>query len=130
MLQQLYHLAIHTTYLLRLMASHRNGEMHGQDGIRIDQQLVVGILYLGQLLCRTIGLTQEARTSSYSLLTDGGTSRTDACWVKLHLESRRAHTQLTGLYMTQLTITVAGLRPQFQLSVKITVQGRELRDDG
>ena len=122
MSQQLYHLAIHATNLLGLMPAGRNGEMHGEDGIWVDQQFIVHILYFRQLLCGTVLPAQETRTGCNGLLGDGGTCRTDTCGVELHLKRRGTHVQLACLHMTQFPIAVARLRPQRQLTVEIAIQ--------
>ena len=122
MIQQLYHLAVHSTNLLCVMTTGGDGEMHRQDGVGIDQQLIVHILHLGQLFLRAVLSAEETGTGGYRLLSDGGAGRTDAGGVELHFEGRRSHVQLAGLHMTQFTIAFTRLRPQAQLAIEKTVE--------
>ena len=76
---------------LWLVDFERDGEVHGQDGERIDEQFVAVAIDLVlddffELFGRTVVGTQEAGTLADGLLVDLGTCGHHACRVPLHAE--------------------------------------------
>ena len=71
---------------LWLMPSCRDGEMLGQDGVGVHQQLVILLRRQGPLHLGAVVVTQEARPFAQRLLVNAGPRAHDACRVPLQCQ--------------------------------------------
>ena len=58
--------------------------MDWENGIRVDQQLEIGIEFLGYLLLGPIGIAEETGTAGNGLAVYLGTCRDNTCRIELH----------------------------------------------
>ena len=121
--EQLVNLAVGLTNELRLVLHAGNGEVNGQDGVGVDEQVVLTVDALFELLLGTVLLTEETGPLSQSLLVDAGTCRNDAGWVPLHQDRRGTNYQLASLHIPQVVVSASGIFPFLQLAVEESQQG-------
>ena len=136
-LQQLPHRTYMLGYALWLMLCRGYGEMYGQDGERIQQQLKAMPLLLFPALLRGGGgachlhlrpilLTEETRPLVKGLLVNLRTSRHHSCRIELQPQADAIGLQLARLHLVQVLIALARLVPDGELSLHEMVGGPHL----
>ena len=121
--EQFMDLAVGLTDELRLVPDAGDGEVDGQDGEGIDEQVVLAVNALLRLFLGTVLLTEEAGTLRDGLGIDPSPCGTYARRVPLHLYGGGAYGQLTGFDIAQVVVTLAGIVPLLQLTVEEPLQG-------
>ena len=101
-----------------------NGEVRGQNGEGIDQQVVLIVDTLLELLLGAILFAEETRALSDGFLVDAGSCGYHTGGIPLHLNRRGTHHQLARLHITQVVIALAGIVPTLQLTIEESLQGR------
>ena len=102
-----------------------DGEVDGQDRIGIHEDVELGILPYGHLLCGKAALAEEAAAMLHGILAHLGARGDHAGGIELQLQCQgwalrlvhgaHAHTQ-------QVAVAAAGVVPEFQLAVEKTSQ--------
>ena len=121
--EQLMDLAVGLADELRLVPDAGDGEVDGQDGEGIDEQVVLAVNALLHLFLGTVLLTEETGALGDGLGIDPGSSRAYAGGVPLHLYGGGSYGQLAGFDITQVVVAVAGIVPLLQLTVEEPLQG-------
>ena len=80
------------------MATHRNGEMLRQDGVRVDKNLIMFFRHQFVLLLRAVDVAKEARTLADALLVNACTCRNDAGRIPLRSKRHFAKWQFFCLH--------------------------------
>ena len=123
------HHRIMATDALGLMTRQRNGEMHGQNGVGVHEQLIAMLAVAArhrprELLRGTVLCTQEAWALADGLLVDLRSRRHHACRIPLDAQRCIACRKLTRLHIRQVAIASVGIAPFLQLSVEEAGQRR------
>ena len=124
LLEQLMNLAIGLADQLRHVLHIRNGEVDRQDGVGVDEEVVLAVDGLLELLLGTVVLAEETGALVDDLLVDAGTCRHHAGWVPLYMEGGGADHELTRLHIPQIVVAATGIVPLLELTIEEAQQGR------
>ena len=116
-------LPIGLTDQLRHMLHIRNGEVDRQDGVGVDEQVVLAVDRLLELILGTVLLAEETRSLGEGLLVDAGTCRYHSGWIPLYMKGRGTDHEFACLHVTQIVIASTGIVPLFELTVEESQQG-------
>ena len=105
------HLAIVAPDGLRAMPPCRYGEVHGQDGVGVDQQLKLIVYHLLHLLLGTVLLTKEAGSAADGFPVYVGSRANDACGVELYDEYVLPKADLLLPRVSQILISFTNVPP-------------------
>ena len=132
-LQQGRHDAVVACDALGLVTEGGNGEMHGQDGKRIDEKVELRVVGQADLLWRAVFIAEEAAPVGQNFPADAGSRRDDAGGIELQAQ-RQANGVVRGglhpphLNRQQVAIAAADLVPKLQLAVEEADEGTLVPD--
>ena len=129
--QQGQHLAVEWLDVLRLMPPRGQREVHGKDGVGVDQQLQLRACWrvlqlMAELLLGAVLGAEEAGALADGLLGDGSPRGAHAGWVILRHQRHLSQLQLFRLYVGQFPVALQRFGPEPELAVEKALQRRAL----